>query len=135
MRGGLLGHAVVADHRVEAPPGVGVLRGVVGLQRSRDASLVLQGATVSSESLPLTPPNGLLQALFIVTIVTVTIKRWWKGLWQWLKAASNLVDESVRAGVIVGKGFIDHQEDDAGQEGQSQDDEDGHLEEGDETHN
>lgn len=47
MRGGLLGHAVVADHRVEAPPGVGVLGGVVGLQRGRDASLVLQGATVS----------------------------------------------------------------------------------------
>lgn len=53
MRGGLLGHAVVADHRVEAPPGVGVLGGVVGLQRSWDASLVLQGATGSSECFPL----------------------------------------------------------------------------------
>lgn len=42
VRGGLLGHAVVADHRVEAPPGVGVLRGVVGLQRGRDAALVLK---------------------------------------------------------------------------------------------
>ena len=42
-RGGLLGHAVVADHRVEAAPGVGVLGGVVGLQRGRDAALVLRG--------------------------------------------------------------------------------------------
>lgn len=36
--------------------------------------------------------------------------------------------------MIIGEGFIDHQEDDAGQEGQSQDDEDGHLEERHETH-
>ena len=39
--GGLLGHAVVADHCVEAAPGVGVLRSVVGLQRGRDTPLVL----------------------------------------------------------------------------------------------
>lgn len=43
VRGGLLGHAVVADHRVEAAPGVGVLGGVVRLQGGRDAPLVLQG--------------------------------------------------------------------------------------------
>lgn len=36
--------------------------------------------------------------------------------------------------MVVGEGFIDHQEDDAGQEGQSQDDEDGHLEEGQKAH-
>lgn len=42
VRGGLLGHAVVADHRVEAAPGVGVLGGVVRLQRGRDAPLVLR---------------------------------------------------------------------------------------------
>lgn len=38
------------------------------------------------------------------------------------KAASNLVNKSIRAGGIVGEGLIDHQEDDAGKEGQSQDD-------------
>lgn len=43
VRGGLLGHAVVADHRVEAAPGVGVLGGVVRLQGGRDAPLVLRG--------------------------------------------------------------------------------------------
>lgn len=43
VRGGLLGHAVVADHRVEAAPRVGVLGGVVGLQRRRDAPFVLLG--------------------------------------------------------------------------------------------
>lgn len=32
--------------------------------------------------------------------------------------------------MVIGEGFIDDQEDDAGQEGQSQDDENGHLEEG-----
>lgn len=41
VRGGLLGHAVVADHCVEAAPGVGVLSSVVGLQRSWDTALVL----------------------------------------------------------------------------------------------
>lgn len=41
VRGGLLGHAVVADHRVEAAPGVGVLGGVVRLQRGWDTPLVL----------------------------------------------------------------------------------------------
>lgn len=40
--GGLLGHAVVADHRVEATPWVGVLGGVVGLERSWDTPLVLR---------------------------------------------------------------------------------------------
>lgn len=39
--GGLLGHAVVADHCVEATPGVGVLGSVVGLKRSWDTPLVL----------------------------------------------------------------------------------------------
>lgn len=43
VRGGLLGHAVMADHCVEAAPGVGVLSGVVRLQRGRDTPLVLQG--------------------------------------------------------------------------------------------
>lgn len=39
--GGLLGHAVVADDGVEAPAAVGVLGRVVGLQRGRDAAIVL----------------------------------------------------------------------------------------------
>lgn len=43
VRGGLLGHAVVADHSVEAAPGVGVLSRIVRLQRGRDTSLVLRG--------------------------------------------------------------------------------------------
>lgn len=42
VRGGLLGHAVVADHGVEAASGVGVLSGVVRLQRGRDTPLVLR---------------------------------------------------------------------------------------------
>lgn len=41
VRGGLLGHAVVADHRVEAASGVGILGSVVSLQRGRNTSLVL----------------------------------------------------------------------------------------------
>lgn len=32
--------------------------------------------------------------------------------------------------MVVGEGFIDHQEHDAGQEGQGQDDQNGHLEVG-----
>lgn len=43
VRGGLLGHAVVADHSVEAAPGGGVLSRIVRLQRGRDTSLVLRG--------------------------------------------------------------------------------------------
>lgn len=43
VRGGLLGHAVVADHCVEAAPRVGVLGSVVGLQRGWDAPLMLGG--------------------------------------------------------------------------------------------
>lgn len=43
VRGGLLGHAVVTDHCVEAAPRVGVLGGVVGLQRGWDTALVLGG--------------------------------------------------------------------------------------------
>lgn len=43
VRGGLLGHAVVADHRVETTPRVGILGGVVGLEGGWDAALVLQG--------------------------------------------------------------------------------------------
>lgn len=45
-------------------------------------------------------------------------------------AWSYLINESVRAGVVVGEGFIHHQEHDAGEEGQGQDDQDGHLEGG-----
>lgn len=41
VRGGLLGHAVVADHRVEAAPRVGILGSVVGLQRGWNTPLVL----------------------------------------------------------------------------------------------
>ena len=41
VRGGLLGHAVVADHCVETAPGVGVLGGVVGFEGGWDAPLVL----------------------------------------------------------------------------------------------
>ncbi len=43
VRGGLLGHAVVADHCVETAPRVGVLGSVVGLQRGWDTPLVLGG--------------------------------------------------------------------------------------------
>lgn len=42
VRGGLLGHAVVADHCVETAPRVGVLGGVVRLQRGWDTPLVLR---------------------------------------------------------------------------------------------
>lgn len=42
VRGGLLGHAVVADHCVEAAPGVGILGSVVGLQGGWDTPLVLR---------------------------------------------------------------------------------------------
>lgn len=79
VRGRLLGHAVVADHGVEAPPGVGVLSRVVGLQGCRDTSLVL-------------------------------------------------VYESVWTGVVVGEGFVNHQEHDATKEGQGQEDQYGNLE-------
>lgn len=41
VRGGLLGHAVVADHCVESAPGVGVLGGVVRFEGGWDAPLVL----------------------------------------------------------------------------------------------
>ena len=41
VRGGLLGHAVVADHCVETAPRVGILGSVVGLQGGWDAPLVL----------------------------------------------------------------------------------------------
>lgn len=55
VRGGLLGHAVVADHCVEAAPRVGVLSGVVRLQRGRDTPLVLRvrgrGTVVTKEPL------------------------------------------------------------------------------------
>lgn len=43
MRGGLLGHAVVADHCIETAPGVGILGSVVGLKRGWDTPLVLWG--------------------------------------------------------------------------------------------
>ena len=43
---------------------------------------------------------------------------------------SYLINESIGAGVVVGEGFINHQEHDAGEEGQSQDDQNRHLEEG-----
>lgn len=43
MRGGLLGHAVVADHCVEAAPRVGILGSVVSLKGGWDAALVLRG--------------------------------------------------------------------------------------------
>lgn len=43
VRGALLGHAVVADHSVEAAPGVGILSRIVSFQRGRDTPLVLQG--------------------------------------------------------------------------------------------
>lgn len=56
VRGGLLGHAVVADHCVEATPGVGILSGVVRLQRGRDTPLVLWAGeddkTAESQMLP-----------------------------------------------------------------------------------
>lgn len=41
VRGGLLGHAVVADHCVETAPRVGILGRVVGLKRGGDTPLVL----------------------------------------------------------------------------------------------
>ncbi len=41
VRGGLLGHAVVADHCVEAAPRVGILSSVVRLQRGWNTPLVL----------------------------------------------------------------------------------------------
>lgn len=44
VRGGLLGHAVVTDHCVEAAPRVGILGSVVGLQRGWDTPLVLRGS-------------------------------------------------------------------------------------------
>lgn len=67
-RGGLLGHAVVADDGVKAPTAVAVLGSVIGLQRGRDAAFVL-------------------------------------------------VHKAVRAGVVIGEGFVHHQEHYAGQEG------------------
>lgn len=79
VRGGLLGHAVVADHCVEAAPGVGVLGGIVGLEGCWDTPLVL-------------------------------------------------VYESIWTGVVIGEGFINHQENDAGEEGQGKDDQNGNLE-------
>lgn len=39
----------------------------------------------------------------------------------------HLVNESVWAGMVVGEGFVNHQEHDAGEEGQSQDNENGDL--------
>ena len=42
----------------------------------------------------------------------------------------HLINESVWAGVVVGEGFVNHQEHDAGEEGQGQDDQNGHLEGG-----
>lgn len=39
---GLLGHAVVADDSVEPAPGIGILCGIVRIQRGRDAPLVLE---------------------------------------------------------------------------------------------
>lgn len=53
VRSGLLGHAIVADHSVEAAPGVGVLSRIVRLQRCRDTPLVLrtrEGRTRMSNS-------------------------------------------------------------------------------------
>ena len=47
-----------------------------------------------------------------------------------LHSGSYLIDESIWAGVVVGEGFINHQEHDAGEEGQCQDDQDGHLQGG-----
>lgn len=41
VRGGLLGHAVVADHCVETAPRVGILGSVVSLKGGWDAALVL----------------------------------------------------------------------------------------------
>lgn len=41
---------------------------------------------------------------------------------------SYLINKSIWAGVIVGEGFINDQEHDAGEEGQGQDDQNRHLE-------
>lgn len=41
-----------------------------------------------------------------------------------------LINESIWAGMVVGEGFINHQEHDAGEEGQGQDDQNRHLERG-----
>lgn len=43
VRGGLLGHAIVADHCVETAPRVGILGSVVRFQRGWDTPLVLWG--------------------------------------------------------------------------------------------
>jgi len=49
VRGGLLGHAVVADNCVESAPRVGILGGVIGLKRGWDTSLVLWRSKKRSE--------------------------------------------------------------------------------------
>lgn len=48
VRGGLLGHAVVTDHCVETASWVGVLGGIVGLQRGWDTTLVLRETEISN---------------------------------------------------------------------------------------
>lgn len=55
----LLGHTVVADDRVEAAPGAGVLGRVVSVQRGRDTALVLGKRGTESGTAHRPPPTCL----------------------------------------------------------------------------
>lgn len=55
--------------------------------------------------------------------LTISVKR--TGVLS--RCQSYLINESIWAGVVVGEGFINHQEHDAGEEGQGKDDQNRHL--------